>query len=226
MPDRTGRSLSCHIPIADFVWQLYEANYSQFDQRDTSIGGSSSGVPFDGKFGLQWGKTITSVVNNASALSQNVPNSDIQAETYPALGLSGQYAEAVLHWARARKTYPKEITASLGSEVQITNPASLTIYSNSPLCQGENLQLQTDDLVGANYTWKNPAGSTIGTGYTYTEDNMSPNQSGTYSVLVEQASAGCSQVLLETLVEIYPQCHPGQYFIRPHGLCHRQHGLH
>ncbi|MBK8701458.1 MAG: gliding motility-associated C-terminal domain-containing protein [Saprospiraceae bacterium] len=63
-------------------------------------------------------------------------------------------------------------------------PVLPLINSNTPLCEGETLILQTNTISGATYTWKNQAGLEVGNSEVVNLINASPAQSGDYSLWI------------------------------------------
>jgi hypothetical protein len=56
--------------------------------------------------------------------------------------------------------------------------------SNSPVCEGETLELSTTAVNNATYIWKNPNGDVISTNSQFTVNHLQLNAGGNYSVLV------------------------------------------
>jgi gliding motility-associated-like protein len=91
--------------------------------------------------------------------------------------------------------------------VNVATPPTATASSNSPICEGQTLQLNATG--GVSYTWSGP----LGFGSTLPNpslDNIMPANAGTYSVTVTDA-AGCTasastQVIVNTnpIVSIIP----------------------
>ncbi|MCA0232239.1 MAG: hypothetical protein LCH91_17350 [Bacteroidetes bacterium] len=83
------------------------------------------------------------------------------------------------------------MTTTLGScsvtdSIRVTVKArpSVNALSNSPVCEGQQLQLTTTAVNNASYTWQDPNGVTIGTSPQVTINGMQPQQSGKYTVTV------------------------------------------
>lgn len=84
---------------------------------------------------------------------------------------------------------------SLAGTVNVSiNPAppAPTLGSNSPLCDGEELQL-TSSLNGYKYEWTGPNGWTS-TQKNPTRNDPSPNMNGQYSLVLENITTGCKSV--------------------------------
>jgi hypothetical protein len=61
---------------------------------------------------------------------------------------------------------------------------TVNAVSNSPVCEGETLELSTTTVNNATYMWKNPNGNIIGTGSKFTVYNLQFNEGGMYSVSI------------------------------------------
>jgi gliding motility-associated-like protein len=74
-------------------------------------------------------------------------------------------------------------------DVNVISITSVSATSNTPICAGTTLQLTTDDIVGATYTWTGPNSFTASV-YNPTITNSTTAATGTYSVTV--SANGCS----------------------------------
>lgn len=81
-------------------------------------------------------------------------------------------------------------------------PTTPAPTSNSPLCAGDDLQLNTPAVVGATYEWTNPAGIVFSALQSPTILASQPAQSGTYSLRVQVN--GCWSLAGTVDVVIYP----------------------
>ncbi|MCS6904611.1 MAG: PKD domain-containing protein [Bacteroidia bacterium] len=87
-------------------------------------------------------------------------------------------------------------------EINITpTPPLPRIGSNSPICAGTILHLSTEPIVGARYLWNGPKGF-ISTQQSPSIQNISLEQSGTYSLVVIMNNCTSSQSI--THVNIHP----------------------
>ncbi|MDW8157294.1 MAG: fibronectin type III domain-containing protein [Bacteroidia bacterium] len=80
-------------------------------------------------------------------------------------------------------------------------PDRPNIYNNSPLCEGETLQLSTDFIPGASYSWSGPRNFSSN-GSIVTRSNLRTHDAGVYSLLVQVGA--CTANLATTIVEINP----------------------
>ena len=81
-------------------------------------------------------------------------------------------------------------------------PPTPTASNNSPICEGEDLELSTAFVAGASYTWSGP------NGFTSTSQNpsiagASPSDDGTYCVFITvdgcMSATGCTEVTIKPL---------------------------
>jgi len=79
-------------------------------------------------------------------------------------------------------------------------PATPMIYNNSPICEGENIELYAETIIGATYQWTGPSGF-----FSYNQNpilsNANSSVAGTYCVIVTvdgcDSEASCSVVVIE-----------------------------
>lgn len=108
---------------------------------------------------------------NSSAQNPDRPNSTV--------GMSGIY------YLTVTDSYGCLDTASTSAVVYLVTPVTAT--SDSPYCEGENIQLDATTVIGATYNWTGPAG-------TYTDEdplitNCTVANGGVYTVVVTDANA-------------------------------------
>lgn len=107
-----------------------------------------------------------------------------------------------IDWIRARKYTANNITSSVGTEV--TTVYTINPSYNSPICEGEDLKLTVNEVVGATYHWTGPTGS----GFTSTlreplVNGINPIDVGQYQVEV-RIPTGCASQIKTVMVEIFP----------------------
>lgn len=117
-----------------------------------------------------------------NGFSNNTQNPSISNATTAADGLYSVTA-----------TTPGCSTSTAGTiQVQISSlPSAPVITSNSPLCDGANLQLNASNVTGASYNWSGPDG------FTSNQQNpsitsVSASKAGQYSVFVTVSGCGTS----------------------------------
>ena len=81
---------------------------------------------------------------------------------------------------------------SASTQVNVNPTPTVTITSNSPICEDDNLILNTTcNLSNVNYSWTGPNGFTD-SNPNITITGANPSHSGTYSVIVTSTPQGCS----------------------------------
>ncbi|MBZ9629885.1 hypothetical protein LB465_03760 [Salegentibacter sp. LM13S] len=80
-----------------------------------------------------------------------------------------------------------------------SKPLSPSVTNNSPICEGETLELTTSNIAGATYSWSGPNGYTA-TGQTLSRTNVTTAMAGTYTVTA--MVNGCSSDPVSTNVTI------------------------
>jgi large repetitive protein len=102
-----------------------------------------------------------------------------------------------------------QVTATLGGctfadtiRASIKSLPEVNAISNSPVCEGENLELSTISTPNATYLWKSPNGTTISSSSQFTVRSLPLNAAGKYSVLV--TLNGCKNTDT-VLVEVKPK---------------------
>ncbi len=78
-------------------------------------------------------------------------------------------------------------------------PVSPTVESNSPVCKGETLNLNTGTVAGATYSWSGPGGF-ISTHQNPVRTGMDMNDAGTYSVRI--TANGCESLPADVAVTV------------------------
>lgn len=106
------------------------------------------------------------------------------------IGQSENTGSVFVDWVRVRKYAASEPTVSLGVEASLANIA--LVSSNSPICEGGDLKLSSNKVIGAEYSWKGPQG------FSSSEQNpmisgATPGTSGTYELTISIPS-GCAPV--------------------------------
>ncbi len=83
----------------------------------------------------------------------------------------------------------------------LQNTIPPNIYSNTPLCTGDNINLSTDFYVGATYSWSGPNGfsSSVSSPSIL---NVSPLNSGTYQLVV--SVSGCNTPAGISTITVFP----------------------
>jgi gliding motility-associated-like protein len=87
-------------------------------------------------------------------------------------------------------------------------PDAVNITVNSPLCEGDDLILEADDVDGATYVWSGPNGPIDESGPTVVIEEAGPGDAGTYSVfiIVDGCPSEASEVEVEVLAApVLPQ---------------------
>ena len=109
------------------------------------------------------------------------------------LGVYDDAGTMQINWFRIRKYATGEVSAALGAEVTTPVTGSFNATSNSPICEGGNLQFGADNITGATYCWKAPNSSTCFDNIPNPVINLAtPSNSGTYTLVVSVPGAGCS----------------------------------
>ncbi|OFY82870.1 MAG: hypothetical protein A3F72_01930 [Bacteroidetes bacterium RIFCSPLOWO2_12_FULL_35_15] len=159
--------------------------------------------------------TQTICINNAIttiAYSITSGGTGAGATGLPA-GVTGSFAGGVFTISGAATTagtFPYTITTT-GTCVQATATGTIIINSipltpnassNSPICEGSALNLTTNTVPGATYSWTGPNGFTSSTEDPIVSSNATAAMSGTYSVTV--TVAGCTSPAGTTSVLVNP----------------------
>jgi hypothetical protein len=121
-----------------------------------------------------------------------------QSTTFTAahMGLSGQYTVAAIE---------RGCTSGVATfSVQVHAVPSLEyLTSNSPLCAGQTLNLQTNPIANAEYQWRLPSGEiVVTTSASLALENVTEMSSGIISV--RAIVNNCASLPVETLVKINP----------------------
>lgn len=96
---------------------------------------------------------------------------------------------------------PATVTSSTITVQVKSVPATPVISSNSPLCEGEELQLSVPAEAGSEYSWTGPQGFTANTPGAFIPTTDS-SQSGIYAIVITQN--GCSSSPASTVVTVSP----------------------
>lgn len=105
------------------------------------------------------------------------------------------------------------VTESFGSceglatevEVEVNDlPATPTVSSNAPICEGESLELTTDPVFGATYSWTGPNGFTSAMQNPVIDDATEANNQGVYTLTITNSTTGCESEAASIVVEITP----------------------
>lgn len=97
-------------------------------------------------------------------------------------------------------------TATNSVVVTVTpNPTSVPLFTNSPVCEGDDLVLSTAAISGASYTWSGPSGI-LGTTTdpTYTVVGASAADAGTYTLVVGISGCSSSATSAQVVVQASP----------------------
>ncbi len=81
-------------------------------------------------------------------------------------------------------------------------PAQPAIITNSPVCEGEAILLQTSSIANGQYIWTNPQGNVMVNQNQHTLANASLSMGGNYTLSIEVN--GCISDQTTTLVEVKP----------------------
>jgi gliding motility-associated-like protein len=148
------------------------------------------------------GTPINFTCNNypGGTFSWTGPNSFTSTQQNPTIAAAS---------AAATGNYSCTVTVNTCPSLPATIAATINPYpstpvpsNNSPLCDGDNLQLTSVAVAGATYEWKNPAGTVISSNQNQTLNAVTSIQSGVYSLRVQVN--GCWSLPGTTTVNIYP----------------------
>ncbi|GIV42683.1 MAG: hypothetical protein KatS3mg034_1993 [Vicingaceae bacterium] len=135
------------------------------------------------------GQTLNLSVNTTSGAtySWSGPNGFTSTQQNPSIAnatttASGTYTVTV--------TGPNGCSNSGSVSVTVNPLPTVTASSNSPICEGQTLNLSVNTTSGATYSWSGPNGFTS-TQQNPTITNATTNASGTYTVMVTGPN-GCS----------------------------------
>jgi gliding motility-associated-like protein len=131
--------------------------------------------------------------NGFTSTDQNpiIPNSDVSND--------GEYELTITVGSCVSET---EIIRISINEVPEANPTS-----NSPICEGETILLETDELVGADYAWTGPDGFTS-TDQNPTITNVTTLNSGDYELTVTLNGCSSDPAVVNVVVEETPESIP------------------
>jgi gliding motility-associated-like protein len=155
---------------------------------------AGSNSPICAPTNLQLNTTLVSGATYAwsgpNGFSSNLPNPVISNTT---AANSGTYNLVVT---------ANNCTATQQVNVTVTNALSATANTNSPICEGQNLQLNANaNIPGATFTWTGPNGFTA-IGNTAILNAVTTNNTGTYNLTV--SATGCSNVNTTVNVVVNP----------------------
>lgn len=81
----------------------------------------------------------------------------------------------------------------------------MAAFSNAPLCEGETLQLSSPAITGATYSWSGPNGFTSSQQNPSAITNVTMNEAGTYSLVINNPNGCTSSVQTnDVVVNIVP----------------------
>lgn len=134
--------------------------------------------------------------NNAHPFNNN---------TQMVIGHSVESGSVTIDWARLRKYTAVEPGLSLGTEASLVNSA--IPGSNAPICEGTNLTLTANTVIGASYSWTGP------NGFVSSEQNptitaASAAATGTYTLTITVPS-GCSSASSAISITVFAQTASG-----------------
>lgn len=132
--------------------------------------------------------------------------------SYPAtmktgVAVYGTTASVTIDWFRIRKwaNVTPIISLNTASEAELPDAGNVNASSNAPLCEGETLTLYADDIDNADYTWYKPDGTILTTNVIPSPIiNASTANAGTYQLVVEPYSSGCTSITSDVIIEIFP----------------------
>ena len=89
------------------------------------------------------------------------------------------------------------------TQISITLFPALTVSANSPVCEGEPINLQVTDLAGATYNWRGPNNFSSSLAAPIIGSANPSLHNGTYRVVA--TIGGCSSDTIETTVFVQPK---------------------
>jgi gliding motility-associated-like protein len=122
-----------------------------------------------------------------------------------------------IDYVYVRKHVTNDPAVIAGAEMMINIPA-LTATNNGTLCEGQDLVLTVTEVPGADYSWTNPSGSTIGSVRELVVPSVAAADAGTYSVTVS-IPGGCASSGTTTPVQINATTQPGS-LVGDATVCH------
>ena len=160
----------------------------------TATGSSvGTGISYQWEVSTTSGSGFGNVIGGTGATATSYTTGALSAGTY-------YYRLKVICASASLTDYTNEVTITV-------NPIpTATASSNSPVCEGNNLNLSVTTDIGTSFAW------TSTTGYTSSSQNpvitaATPINSGTYSVVVSTA-AGCSATTSNVTVLVNPSPSP------------------
>jgi hypothetical protein len=125
---------------------------------------------------------------SSSLLSPTIPNAPLEA--------SGVY-ELIVSLGRCSSRLTTNVV------INATPPQRPTVRANTPLCQGQTLQLSAESIAGVNYLWQGPGGfsSTLPNSLL---PNITPERAGIYSLIVYAGICSSNWVFQTVAVEPVP----------------------
>lgn len=119
----------------------------------------------------------------------------------------GQTTQSITVSPNSTTTYSVEhtvngCTSAPASSTVTVNPTPVaTAGNNSPICEGQTLNLSANTVAGASYQWNGPGGYSS-TNEDPTRPNATPNMSGQYVLVI--TNNGCSSAPSVTSVTVNP----------------------
>jgi len=123
------------------------------------------------------------------------------------LGNQHNTSQLQLDWARARKYTEVEPTCTVDFAKEVAQITSVTVSSNTPVCETGEIQLKVNSIVGVEYKWTGPQH------FTSSEQNpkissLSVLHSGYYKVTAS-VKGGCYAVSDSVFVTVNPNTETG-----------------
>lgn len=116
---------------------------------------------------------------------------------------TGELTATTSYWV----TQSYGMCESAAVEVEVTVdplPATPTVGTNAPICEGETLELTSSDAFGVTFNWVGPNGWTS-TEQNPTIENVSEaNHQGVYTLTITDNNTGCTSMEASVNVMIYP----------------------
>ncbi|HEY8402899.1 MAG TPA: LamG-like jellyroll fold domain-containing protein [Cytophagaceae bacterium] len=139
---------------------------------------------------------LSSTAISGATYSWSGPNSFSSIDQNPVLsnattGASGAYTVTITKGACSREAITNATVHPI--------PSTPTAGSNSPVCEGETLNLTASTVSGATYAWTGPDGFTS-TNQNPSRSNMNTDDAGTYSV--KAIANGCESPLANVSVTV------------------------
>lgn len=143
---------------------------------------------------------LTASLTPGGAYNWNGPNAFASTLQNPSIAAASAAANGQYSCTVTVNTCP-----SLPATIDVVvnpYPTTPTPTNNGPLCEGDLLQLNTPDVVGATFEWTNPAGLVISNAFSPQIPNTTVANSGNYSVRLQLN--GCWSLPATTAVQVFP----------------------